>query len=352
MASLSVGTHHLHTTNQLKKHSFHSISSTPLSSLPCKSSFGSSSCKLRGSRILGNGLLASAEDKAKGPSSPPPSSSNKRQGQQPSIDNQLQDLEPKSGSCDPLCSLDETSSLDFEANYQSRVDLVKALAISAAAATGAAAINLSWVAANQDLAMALLFGIGYVGIIFEESLAFNKSGVGLLMAVSLWVIRSIGAPSPDIAASELTHASAEVSEIVFFLLGAMTIVEIVDAHQGFKLVTDIINTRKPRTLLWVVGFVTFFLSSVLDNLTSTIVMVSLLRKLLPPSEYRKLLGAVVVIAANAGGAWTPIGDVTTTMLWIHGQVSTLPTMKDLLVPSAVSLAVPLSLLSLTRYYPS
>ncbi|KAJ6754777.1 hypothetical protein OIU79_027404 [Salix purpurea] len=351
MASLSVGTHHLHTTNQLKKLCFHSISSTPLSSLTYKSSFGSSLCKLRGSRILGNGLLASAEDKAKGPSSPPPSS-HKRQGQQPSIDNQLQDLEPKSGSCDPLCSLDETSSLDLEANYQSRADLVKALAISAAAATGAAAtgaaaINLSWVAANQDLAMALLFGIGYVGIIFEESLAFNKSGVGLLMAVSLWVIRSIGAPSPDIAASELTHASAEVSEIVFFLLGAMTIVEIVDAHQGFKLVTDIINTRKPRTLLWVVGFVTFFLSSVLDNLTSTIVMVSLLRKLLPPSEYRKLLGAVVVIAANAGGAWTPIGDVTTTMLWIHGQVSTLPTMKDLLVPSAVSLAVPLSLLSLT-----
>jgi hypothetical protein len=152
---------------------------------------------------------------------------------------------------------------------------------------------------RQDLAMALLFGIGYAGIIFEESLAFNKSGVGLLMAVSLWVIRSIGvrfilfaylpklilllylssffylkcmpsslnicnynlvqAPSPDIAVSELTHASAEVSEIVFFLLGAMTIVEIVDAHQGFKLVTDNITTRKPRTLLWVVSVV-FLLS--------------------------------------------------------------------------------------------
>ncbi|KAA8545826.1 hypothetical protein F0562_020723 [Nyssa sinensis] len=195
--------------------------------------------------------------------------------------------------------------------------------------------------------MALLFGIGYAGIIFEESLAFNKSGVGLLMAVSLWVIRSIGAPSTDIAVTELTHASAEVSEIVFFLLGAMTIVEIVDAHQGFKLVTDIITTRKPRTLLWVVGFVTFFLSSVLDNLTSTIIMVSLLRKLVPASEYRKLLGAVVVIAANAGGAWTPIGDVTTTMLWIHGQISTLQTMKDLFVPSFVSLAVPLALMSLT-----
>ncbi|KAJ6409556.1 hypothetical protein OIU84_009121 [Salix udensis] len=349
MASFSIGTHNLHITNRFKKQSFHSLSSTPLSSLLYKSCFGSSLCKLRGSRALGNGLRARAEYKAKGSSSsPPPSSpSNEQQGQQLNIDKQLQELEQTSGSCDPLCSVDETSSQDFEANYQPKTDLVKALAIFAAAGTGAVAINHSWVAANQDLAMALLFGIGYAGIIFEESLAFNKSGVGLLMAVSLWVIRSIGAPSPDIAVSELTHASAEVSEIVFFLLGAMTIVEIVDAHQGFKLVTDNITTRKPRTLLWVVGFVTFFLSSVLDNLTSTIVMVSLLRKLVPPSEYRKLLGAVVVIAANAGGAWTPIGDVTTTMLWIHGQISTLPTMKGLLVPSVISLAVPLSLLSLT-----
>ncbi|KAL8143734.1 hypothetical protein V2J09_016766 [Rumex salicifolius] len=252
-----------------------------------------------------------------------------------------------SGPCDPLCSLDETSSEDLEATYQPKTDLLKAVAIFAAALTGTAAINHSWVASHQDLAMSLLFGIGYVGIIFEESLAFNKSGVGLLMAVSLWVIRSIGAPSTEVAISELDHASAEVSQIVFFLLGAMTIVEIIDAHQGFKLVTDNITTRKPRTLLWVIGFVTFFLSAILDNLTSTIVMVSLLRKLVPQSEYRKLLGAVVVIAANAGGAWTPIGDVTTTMLWIHGQISTLPTMQGLLIPSAVSLAVPLALMSLT-----
>ncbi|KAK1358924.1 Na+/H+ antiporter [Heracleum sosnowskyi] len=129
----------------------------------------------------------------------------------------------------------------------------------------------------------------------------------------------------------------------------MTIVEIVDAHQGFKIVTDNITTRKPRTLLWVIGFMTFFMSSVLDNLTSTIVMVSLLRKLVPPSEYRKLLGAVVVMAANAGGAWSPIGDVTTTMLWIHGQISTLKTIKDLFLPCVVSLAVPLTLMSFTRY---
>ncbi|KAL3324476.1 hypothetical protein AABB24_038557 [Solanum stoloniferum] len=275
-------------------------------------------------------ILAKAEDKARENS-----------------ERQLEELTTSSGTCDPLCSVDETSSQEFEATYQPKTDFLKAFAILAAAVTGTIAINQSWVAANQDIAMALLFGIGYMGIIFEESLAFNKSGVGLLMAVSLWVIRRIGAPSNDIALSQLSHATAEVSEIVFFLLGAMTIVEIVDAHQGFKLVTDNITTRKPITLLWVVGFVTFFLSSILDNLTSTIVMVSLLRKLAPPSEYRKLLGAVVVIAANAGGAWTPIGDVTTTMLWIHGQISTLPTMKGLFLPSVVSLAVPLGLLSLT-----
>ncbi|XP_072969613.1 sodium/proton antiporter 1 [Typha angustifolia] len=280
------------------------------------------------------GVIARAEEKAKSSGSSSPELG----------ENEL--LEG-SGNCDPLCSVDEVSSQDFEANYQPKTDLLKALTILAVSLGGAVAINHSWVAANQDLAMVLVFAIGYAGIIFEESLAFNKSGVGLIMAVCLWVIRSIGAPSTDIAVTELTRSSAEVSEIVFFLLGAMTIVEIVDAHQGFKLVTDNITTRNPRVLLWVVGFVTFFLSSVLDNLTSTIVMVSLLRKLVPPSEYRKFLGAVVVIAANAGGAWTPIGDVTTTMLWIHGQVSTLRIIQGLFIPSVISLAVPLALMSLT-----
>ncbi|KAL5194904.1 Sodium/proton antiporter 1 [Glycine soja] len=199
----------------------------------------------------------------------------------------------------------------------------------------------------QGLAMALLFLIGYAVIIFEEYLGINKSGVGLLMAVGLWVIRSIWAPSTDIAVSELTHASAEVSEIVFFLLGAMTIVEIVDTHGGFKLVTDNITTQNPRLLLWVIGFITFFLSSVLDSLASTIVMISLLQKLVPLSEYQKILGGVVVIAANAGGAWSPIGAVTTTMLWINGQVSAVQTMKGLFLPSVISLVVPLVLMSLT-----
>ncbi|XP_058070111.1 sodium/proton antiporter 2 isoform X1 [Magnolia sinica] len=296
-------------------------------------------------RRRGTAIIARAEDKPNDSSSSssslsPPIAGEKEQGL-------YEELKPQSGTCDPLCSVDEMSSQDFEANYQPKADLLKALAILASAVAGAVALNHSWVANNQDVAMALVFALGYAGIIFEESLAFNKSGVGLLMAVCLWVIRSIGAPSTDIAVTELSHASAEVSEIVFFVLGAMTIVEIVDAHQGFKLVTDNITTRKPRTLLWVIGLVTFFLSSILDNLTSTIVMVSLLRKLVPPSEYRKFLGAVVVIAANAGGAWTPIGDVTTTMLWIHGQISTLQTMKGLFIPSALSLVVPLALMSLT-----
>ncbi|KAL2610553.1 hypothetical protein R1flu_029126 [Riccia fluitans] len=257
-----------------------------------------------------------------------------------------EDLSSPAGTCDPLCSVDEMSSSDFQENYKPKTDLLKAVAVGAAVLTGAAVVNHSWVAENQNLAMAAVFVLGYAGIIFEESLVFNKSGVGLLMAVTLWTIRSIGAPSTDVAVRELSESSTEVSEIVFFLLGAMTIVEIVDAHQGFKLVTDSITTRNPRLLLWVIGGITFFLSSVLDNLTSTIVMVSLLRKLCPDPERRKFLGAVVVIAANAGGAWTPIGDVTTTMLWIHGQISTVKTMQDLFIPSAVSLIVPLALLTL------
>ncbi|XP_022745775.1 sodium/proton antiporter 1-like isoform X3 [Durio zibethinus] len=279
MAALSIVCH-FSPSYQFKKRSFHTPS---VCSLPC---FSSSLCRIRGPRLLRNGVLARAEDKARGssPSSTPPS----QREVQPNNEKQLEELTSASGSCDPLCSVDDTSSQDFEATYKPKTDLLKTITVFTATLTGTLAINLSWVTDNQDIAMALLFAIGYAGIIFEESLAFNKSGVGLLMAVSLWVVRSIG-----------------------------------------------------------VGFVTFFLSSILDNLTSTVVMVSLLRKLVPPSEYRKLLGAVVVIAANAGGAWTPIGDVTTTMLWIHGQISTLQTMKGLFIPSIVSLAVPLALMSLT-----
>lgn len=271
-------------------------------------------------------------------------SANEDAGMDSDDDLMLESLSSPPGTCDPLCSVDELSSSEYETASDSRRDLVRASGLGAILVVAAAAINHDWVAEHQSISMVTVFILGYMGVVFEESLAFNKSGVALLMSVALWVIHSLAAPSGDVSA-ELTSQCAEVAEIVFFLMGAMTIVEIVDAHQGFRLVTDAIRTRSPRKLMWLVGGITFVLSSILDNLTSTIVMVSLLRKLVPNPDERKFLGAVVVIAANSGGAWTPIGDVTTTMLWIHGQITTVRTMQDLLIPSIVSLVVPLTLLS-------
>ncbi|HSX11273.1 MAG TPA: sodium:proton antiporter NhaD, partial [Chlamydiales bacterium] len=145
----------------------------------------------------------------------------------------------------------------------------------------------------------------------------------------------------------------EVSQIIFFLMGAMTLVEVVDVHKGFKVITDLIHTSSKRKLLWVMGFTTFVLSAILDNLTTTIVMISLLRKLIAEPKDRMILGSLIVIAANAGGAWTPIGDVTTTMLWINGNITTLSVMKFLLIPSLVTLVVALLILgwNLTGTYP-
>jgi Na+/H+ antiporter NhaD/arsenite permease-like protein len=140
----------------------------------------------------------------------------------------------------------------------------------------------------------------------------------------------------------LSHHLGSTSEILFFLLGAMTLVELVDAHQGFHFVSRLIKTKNPATMMWIVGLITFFLSAVLDNLTTAIVMVTLLRKLVSDTTARKYFVGVVVIAANAGGAWSPIGDVTTTMLWIGGQISAWGIVKSLFVPSLVSLLVPLS----------
>jgi Na+/H+ antiporter NhaD/arsenite permease-like protein len=132
------------------------------------------------------------------------------------------------------------------------------------------------------------------------------------------------------------------AQIVFFLMGAMTIVEVVDAHNGFDVITKRIKTTSLSSLMWMVGFVTFFLSAILDNLTTTIVMVSLMKKLLDQREDRLFFAGVIIIAANAGGAWTPIGDVTTTMLWIGGQITTLAIMKGVFLASIVNLLVPLA----------
>lgn len=145
----------------------------------------------------------------------------------------------------------------------------------------------------------------------------------------------------------LGHHLNEIAQILFFLMGAMTIVELIDAHQGFRFVTDRINTKDPKKLLWIVCWVTFFLSAALDNLTTTIVMVSLIRKLIPNKEMRLFFAGMIIVAANAGGAWSPIGDVTTTMLWIGGQITAGGIIINTFLPSIVCMFVPLLYLSFT-----
>lgn len=210
----------------------------------------------------------------------------------------------------------------------------------------AALLQHNWVQGNQDLAMIGIFVLGYAGIILEEMLAFDKTGVALLMGVGVWTVLMTNAGGGDAGhhvKDLLSEQVAEISQILFFLIGAMTIVEIIDAHRGFKVVTDVITTSNRKTLLWTIGILTFFVSAVLDNLTSTIVVVSLLRKLVADPKERWLFGAAVVVAANAGGAWTPIGDVTTTQLWVHGNITAFRTMIDLFLPSIVSLVTSLAL---------
>ncbi len=195
----------------------------------------------------------------------------------------------------------------------------------------------------------LIFIIGYFAIIFEHNIRVNKTASALLMAVLTWMFVFLEEPNVHALGEKLN----DVSQIIFFLMGAMALVELVDVHKGFKVITDLIHTSSKQKMLWVMGFTTFFLSALLDNLTTTIVMISLLRKLVPEPKDRMILGAMVVIAANAGGAWTPIGDVTTTMLWINGNITTLNVMKALFVPSIVSLVVALLMLgwNLKGVYP-
>jgi NhaD family Na+/H+ antiporter len=185
-----------------------------------------------------------------------------------------------------------------------------------------------------------VFVVGYLAIALEHPLKINKSGTALLMGVLIWTIYKLAFPEADVI-GELGHHLIGITEILFFLMGAMTIVEVVDAHDGFNLITNRINTRNKLSLLWIIAFISFFLSAVLDNLTATIVMISLTRKLVIEQKQRLFFAGIIVIAANAGGAWSPIGDVTTTMLWIGGQISALNIMKTLFIPSLVCLLVPL-----------
>ena len=192
-----------------------------------------------------------------------------------------------------------------------------------------------------------VFIVGYLAIALEHPLKINKSGTALLMGVLIWTIYKLAFPEQDVI-GELGHHLIGITEILFFLMGAMTVVEVVDAHDGFNLITNRINTRNKLTLLWTIAIIAFFLSAILDNLTTTIVMISLTRKLVTEQKQRLFFAGMIVIAANAGGAWSPIGDVTTTMLWIGSQISALNIIKTLFLPSLVCLLVPL--LTVTFFY--
>jgi Na+/H+ antiporter NhaD/arsenite permease-like protein len=187
-----------------------------------------------------------------------------------------------------------------------------------------------------------VFVMTYAAIAFEHPIKINKSATALIGAGLLWTIYAILGPDAKVVETAMGESLMSTAQIVFFLIGAMTIVEVVAAHNGFEVITSRIRTTQLSSLMWLVGFVTFFLSSILDNLTTTIVMVSLMKKLLDKREDRLFFAGMIVIAANAGGAWTPIGDVTTTMLWIGGQVTTVEIMKGLFIPSMINLLVPLS----------
>ena len=190
-------------------------------------------------------------------------------------------------------------------------------------------------------AIVIIFIVAYAAIALEHPIKINKGASALLGAGLLWTVYGVYGGDHALIESQLNELVATTARIVFFLIGAMTIVEVIDAHNGFEVITARIRTTKQTKLMWIVCFVTFFLSAVLDNLTTTIVMVSLMKKLSGSQNDRLFFAAMIVIAANAGGAWSVIGDVTTTMLWIGGQITPLPIIKGVFLPSLVNLLLPL-----------
>ena len=221
----------------------------------------------------------------------------------------------------------------------------------------------------MDFFILVVFVLGYAFIALEHNVHIDKAASALVTGTVCWALFVLGwHEAPAHLAEEfhlfaadhsgqghgglsqffehrLLHHMEEISSILFFLMGAMTIVELIDAHEGFRVITDRIQTRNKVKMLWIVCVLTFFFSALLDNLTTSIVMVSLLRKLIDDRQTRWLFAGMVVIAANAGGAWSPIGDVTTTMLWIGGQLTTSTIVGNLILPSIACLLVPLALLS-------
>ncbi|MFN8776489.1 MAG: sodium:proton antiporter NhaD [Flavobacteriales bacterium] len=225
----------------------------------------------------------------------------------------------------------------------------------------------------MEILILVVFILGYAAIAAEHPLRIDKAASALITGVLCWSILVIGATAVpahmttyfdelnrfmDLSEGRtlglaeyfdhrLLHHLEEIAGILLFLMGAMTIVEIVDAHEGFRVVTDRIGTRNKVRLLWIISVLTFFLSAALDNLTTSIVMVSLIRKLIADQKTRWFFGGMVIIAANAGGAWSPIGDVTTTMLWIGGQITSAGIIGEIFLASAMNLLVPLIVLSFT-----
>lgn len=223
----------------------------------------------------------------------------------------------------------------------------------------------------MEILIIVVFVLGYAFIALEHPLKIDKAASALITGTVCWAILMLGVHFiPDHLTDQfggfvadytgddsivrsmffehrLLHHLSEIANILFFLLGAMAIVELIDAHEGFAVITDKIKTTNKVKLLWVICLITFFFSAALDNLTTAIVMISLLRKLIEDKKTRWFFAGIVVIAANAGGAWSPIGDVTTTMLWIGGQLSTPVIVTELFLPSLVCLLVPLTLLTFT-----
>jgi Na+/H+ antiporter NhaD/arsenite permease-like protein len=212
--------------------------------------------------------------------------------------------------------------------------------------------------ATLTICIVIAFVVGYVFIALESMTKINKAAIALLMCVFCWTLFMM-APGDYVATTAsgntLTDAVSEIiknhlgdtAETLFFLMGAMTIVEIVDSNGGFNFVRDVLKTRNKRKLLWGIAFMTFFISAILDNLTTSIVMVMVLRKLVKAPKERMIMASLVIIAANSGGAFSPIGDVTTIMLWIKGVITTQGILREMFIPSVISIAIPTLILSLT-----
>jgi Na+/H+ antiporter NhaD/arsenite permease-like protein len=194
------------------------------------------------------------------------------------------------------------------------------------------------------LLLVAFFAIGYVLIVLEHTLRLNKTATALLTGVACWTVY-IAAKDAEVVNAQLLHHLGELSQILFFLLAAMAIVEVIDAHEGFEVITSRVTSTKRRKLLVTLAVLSFFLSAVLDNLTTSIVMMSMVRRLARDADDRMYFGGVVIIAANAGGVWSPIGDVTTTMLWVGHQISATKVIAQLVLPAIVSVAVPVAILA-------